>query len=96
MDPFWGVVIGSAIGALIIEIIQWFKQPNYNPDSKGYGISSIVFGILFFIPFISLIGFVLGLISLRKTKWKLLSWIGIIINSLITIFWGIILITKYI
>ncbi|MCK4666095.1 hypothetical protein KAU33_05075 [Candidatus Dependentiae bacterium] len=96
MEPFWGVVIGSAIGALIIELIQWFKPQAVNPDSKGYGVASIVIGILFLIPFISLIGLVLGLISLRKTKWKLLSWIGIILNSLLTIFWGIMLIAKYI
>ena len=94
MDPFWGVVIGSAIGALLVEIFHLIKLHKIRPDSPGYAIASIIIGILFFIPMICVIGMTLGIISFKKTKHRTISVIGIIMNSIVTVFWIIVILER--
>ena len=95
MEPMWGVIYGSLIGGLILELIRLAKGHIIKKESKAYAITSIVCGFMIIIPFISIPGLVLGVISFRKTKWKKLSMTGIITCSLATILYGLVLLGKY-
>jgi len=91
----WGVIYGTLIGGFLLELYRLAKGHAVKRESKGYAIASIVMGLLIFIPFISVPGLVLGIISFRKTKWKKLSLVGIIICSIVSLFYSLILFAKY-
>ena len=95
MDPMWGVIYGSLIGGLLLELYRLAKAHRVNWESKGYAITSIVLGLMVIIPFISVPGLVLGIISFRKTKWKKLSLTGIILCFIVSLFYGLIIFGKY-
>ena len=86
MDPFWGVVIGTAGGGLLLEIWRTFRvyKNEASPDeSQALSITSIVAGLLFVIPFLSGIGLALAIIAYKTKKFKGFARIGIFINSLV-------------
>jgi len=100
MDSFWQVIIGSAIGGLLLEIYilykSYAKKSKDSNESQKLAKASIIFGlsgiILIFIG--SIIGLILGLISMRGKKHKGLSIIGIIISVLTLTPWILMLIFK--
>jgi len=100
MDPFWQVIIGSAIGGLLLEIYLLYKsyarKSVASNESQRMAKASIIFGlsgiILIFIG--SIIGIILGLLSMRGKKHKGLSIIGIIISVLTLTPWILMLIFK--
>jgi 4-amino-4-deoxy-L-arabinose transferase-like glycosyltransferase len=98
MDPFWQVIIGSGIGGLLLEIYLLYKsyarESAASNESQRMAKASIIFGlsgiILIFIG--SIVGIILGLISMRGKKHKGLSIIGIIISFLTLLPWLMVLI----
>lgn len=94
MDPSWGVIIGSAIGTLILTIISIIKGMDVKRESKGYAIASIILGSLFIIPFICFVGLILGWISYKKTEWRKLSIVGIVISGIFSLMYFFLIISK--
>ncbi len=94
MDPSWGVIIGSAIGTLVLTIVSIIKGMDVKRESKGYAIASIILGSLFFIPFVCFVGFILGWISYKKTEWRKLSIIGIVISSVFSLMHFFLILSK--
>jgi len=94
MEPMWGIVIGAAVGGLVYQLIALYKERSKNRETKGYAIASILLGLCIVIPFISLIGLLLGISSYRRTPWKKLSLLGIVICSLASVLWALIFIGK--
>jgi len=98
MDPFWQVIIGSGIGGLLLEIYllykSYIKESAASNESQKLAKASIIFGlsgiILIFIG--SIVGIILGLISMSGKKHKGLSIIGIIISFLTLLPWLMVLI----
>ena len=88
MDPFWQVAIGVAVGGVLIEIFLLYKQYVRNSKLSGESLKmakrSILFGILGLFSFGigSIIGIILGIVSLRKYTFKALSKIGIFVSIL--------------
>lgn len=92
MEPEWGVIIGIGIGGIIRELYLLFKVSTSDDDTKTKGgkktaITSIVLGLLVIIPFLSLIGLILGIYSFRKGGYKKLAILGIILSLLASILW---------
>lgn len=86
MDPFWGVIIGTALGGLLLEIWRTYKlyKNEKSPDeNQALAITSILMGLLFIIPFLCVIGLILSIISYNKKEFKGFARIGIFLNSLV-------------
>ncbi len=93
MEPFWQVIIGTSIGAVLLSLYKLYKS--YAIESKEHNESqkmakwSIIFGIsgiiLMFIG--SIIGIILGLISMKGKKYTTLSKIGIAVSILTLLPW---------
>ena len=86
MDPFWGVIIGTALGGLLLEIWRTYKlyKNEKSPDeNQALAITSILMGLLFIIPFLCVIGLILSIISYNKKKFKGFARIGIYVNSFV-------------
>jgi uncharacterized membrane protein len=72
MDPFWQVIIGTAIGGLLLNIYWFYKQ--YVTESKEHDEKqtmatwSIILGLTGIITFgiTSIIGLILAFISMHK------------------------------
>lgn len=94
MEPFWGVIIGTAIGGLILEIGYIIKGHTINSETRGYAVASIILGLLVIIPFGSFIGLILGIASYQKTKWRKLSVVGIVICSIATLLWALLILDR--
>ncbi|GAG26923.1 unnamed protein product [marine sediment metagenome] len=94
MEPYWGVIIGSAIGSLILAIVSIIKGMDVKRETKGYAIASIILGSLFIIPFVCFVGLLLGVISYRKTEWKKLSIVGIVISGVFSLMYFFLLLGK--
>ncbi len=98
MDTVWQVVIGSAIGGALISVYQLYKA--YLKESKEHNESqrmakwSVVFGlsgiVLIFLG--SVIGLVLGIISIRGKKYKALSKLGILLSILTALPWLLVIV----
>ena len=93
MDTFWQVVIGSGIGGALVSLYLMYKS--YIKESKDHNEkqtlakASIIFGlsgvILVFVG--SVVGIILGFVSMRGKKYKALSKIGIILSILTALPW---------
>jgi len=94
MDPSWGVIIGSAIGTLVLTIVSVIKGMDVKHETKGYAIASIILGSLFIIPFVCFVGLLLGVISYRKTEWKKLSIVGIVISGIFSLMYFLLILAK--
>ena len=98
MDTFWQVVIGSGIGGVLISIYSLYK--NYLKESKehnekqGMAKASILIGLsgIIFVFIGSIIGIILGIISMRGKQFKALSRIGIMVSILTMIPWLLVII----
>ncbi|MCF6185002.1 MAG: hypothetical protein L3J56_10370 [Bacteroidales bacterium] len=97
MDASLKVIIGFAIGSIILAIYKYYKayvlESKESNESQKMAKASIIFGlsgiILIFIG--SIIGIILGLISMRGKKYKALSIIGIMVSVLTLLPWLMIL-----
>jgi hypothetical protein len=93
MDTAWQVIIGSAIGGALISVYQlyraYIKESKEQNENQKLAKWSVIFGlsgiILVFLG--SIIGLVLGIISVRKYRYKALSKIGIALSVLSAIPW---------
>ena len=86
MDPFWGIVIGTAVGGLLLEIwrtYKFYKNEKSPDESQALAVTSILMGLLIVIPFLSVLGLIIGIIAYRKKKFKRFAVIGIWINSIV-------------
>ena len=86
MDPFWGVVIGTTIGGLLLEIWRTYRvyKNEKSPDeNQVLSRTSIVMGLLFFVPFLCVIGLILGIIAYKRKNFKGFARVGILINSFV-------------
>ena len=98
MDPFWQVAIGSGIGVAIYSVYQLYKQylkeSTANNENQTLAKWSVILGlsgiVLIFAG--SIIGLILGVISMRGKKFTALSKIGIICSVLTLIPWLLVLI----
>ncbi len=98
MDTVWQVVIGTGIGGALLSIYSLYKM--YINESKDHNENqkmakaSIIFGLLGFIfVFIgSIIGIILGLLSMRGKKYKALSKIGIVVSILTMLPWLLVIV----
>lgn len=93
MDVFWQIVIGSGIGGALLSIYSlykmYIKESKEHNESQKLAKASIVFGLLgLILAFLgSLVGIVLGVISMRGKKYKALSKIGIAVSILTMLPW---------
>lgn len=98
MDTFWSVVIGSGIGGAFYSIYQLYRaylqESRKNDEKQGLAKASIVIGlsgiVLAFAG--SLVGIVLGIISMRGKKYRTLSKIGIAVSILTALPWLLVLV----
>jgi len=93
MDIFWQIVIGTGIGGALFSIYSFYKmylqESKENNENQKMAKASIIFGLLgFILVFIgSIIGIILGLLSMRGKKYKALSKIGIAVSILTALPW---------
>lgn len=93
MDTFWQIVIGSGIGGALLSIYSLYKlyvnESKENNENQKMAKASIIFGLLgFILVFVgSVIGIILGLLSMRGKKYKALSKIGIAVSILTALPW---------
>ena len=83
MDPFWQVVIGSAIGGLILNIYWFYKQyvseSEKSNEKQTMATWSIILGLagIVTLGITSILGAILALVSMRGKKYRALSIIGL-------------------
>lgn len=98
MDLFWQIVIGSGIGGALLSIYSLYKmyvnESKENNENQKMAKASIIFGLLgFILVFVgSIIGIVLGIISMRGKKYKALSKIGIVVSILTMLPWLLVIV----
>lgn len=93
MDTFWQIAIGSGIGGALISIYSlykaYLKESKENNETQRLAKISIIAGlsgiILVFIG--SIAGIILGIISMKGKKYKVLSKIGIMVSVLTMLPW---------
>lgn len=98
MDHFWQVVIGTGIGGLLLTL--WSIYRSYLRESKEHNESqrmakvAIVLSILglFSIGLGSVLGILLGFISMRGKNFKALSKIAIVLGLITLVPWILVLI----
>ena len=90
------IILGTLIGGLIIALFRFINS--YRKESKNKGesprlaIVALILGLLIIIPFASVLGLILALISLSIKKYKLLSKIALIVNLITLLPWIAVLI----
>ncbi len=82
MNPEWQVIIGAGIAGLMLEVYRLLRGAVVPPTSTWRAMTSVVLGLLFFLPFVWLLGLLLGWVSLKKTEWRKLSLLGVSLNLL--------------
>lgn len=93
MEPFWQVVIGSAIGGLILNIYWFYKQYvaecEESNEKQTMATWSVFLGLAGIVTLgvTSIIGVILALASMRGKKHRALSIIGLSICILTIIPW---------
>jgi hypothetical protein len=93
MDTSWQVFLGTGIASAIIAIIALYKA--YLRDSKASGESqklakwSIIISLsgIILIGVGSIVGIILGIVSMKGKKLRALSWIGVILGVLTLLPW---------
>lgn len=98
IDPSMQVIIGSFIGLLLLNLIRLYRsfiqKSKELEESQTMAKWSIIIGlsgiILIFVG--SIVGLILGILSMRGKKLKQLSYIGITISILTGIPWLLVLI----
>ena len=93
MDASWQVLIGTGIASGIIAIIALYRT--YLRESKAIGESqklakwSIIISLsgIILIGIGSIIGIILGIVSMKGKKLRALSWIGIILGAITLLPW---------
>ncbi|WP_346855620.1 DUF4190 domain-containing protein [uncultured Draconibacterium sp.] len=98
MDLFWQIVLGSGIGSALFSIYTLYKM--YLTESKEHNENqkmaraSIIVGLLgiIFVFLGSLVGIVLGFLSMRGKKYKTLSKIGIAVSILTALPWLLVIV----
>lgn len=99
MDTSWQIIIGIAIASALISIFQlyrsYLRQSKESGESQKLAIWSIIFGLssLILVGVGSLIGIILGLISMKGKTHKALSKIGIILSILTFLPWLLVIIS---
>ncbi len=83
------VFIGSAIATLLFGLIQWIKDYSNNKDKEPQRLAfiSIILGLLIIVPFLSILGLLLAIISLVIKKNKRLSKVAVVLNILTMLPW---------
>ena len=98
MDIFWQIVIGSGIGGALLSIYSLYKsyvaESKQHNESQKMAKASIIIGLLgiIFVFIGSIIGIVLGLLSMRGKKYKALSKIGIVVSILTMLPWLLVIV----
>lgn len=98
MDPAWQVIIGSGVAGLLLTIFgiyrSYLRESKEHNEKQGMAKASIIFGLsgLILIGVGSLIGILLGFVSMRGKKYRALSKLGIFISILTLIPWVLVLI----
>lgn len=98
MDASWQVIIGSGIGVLLLTIFGFYRaysrESQEHNEKQGMAKASILFGLsgLLLVGVGSLIGIILGFLSMHGKQYKALSKIGILISILTLLPWVLILI----
>ena len=93
MDPFWQVVIGSAIGGLLLNLYWFYKQyvieSKESDEKQAMATWSIVVGLTGVITFgiTSIIGIILAIISMRGKTHRALSIMGLSVSILTMLPW---------
>lgn len=88
MAPEWQVAIGIGVGGLLVEIFRSYRQyvriSKDDNEHQKLAKWSIIIGILGIISLGlgSIVGIILGFISMKNKKNKALSRIGIIVSIL--------------
>jgi len=98
MDTFWQIVIGSGIGGALLSIYSFYKlylkESNENNENQKMAKASIIIGlsgiILVFVG--SILGILLGIVSMRGKKYKALSKIGIMVSVLTMLPWLLVIV----
>ncbi len=83
------VFIGSSIVSLLFLLKQWIKDHKKNKDAEPQRLAvlSIILGLLIIVPFLSVLGLLLAIISVIIKKNKRLSKIAIVLNILTMLPW---------
>jgi hypothetical protein len=98
MDPFWQIVIGTALGGAILNIFwflkQYLRESKESDEKQTMAIWSIAAGLTGIITFgiTSIIGLILSLTSMRGRKHKALSVIGLTISLLTMLPWLVVMV----
>ena len=98
MDALWQVVIGSAIGGAILSIYSlyksYMKESKEHNEKQGLAKASIIIGLSGIILVIigSLVGIVLGIVSMKGKKYRALSKIGIMVSILTMLPWLLVIV----
>ena len=93
MDTFWQIIIGSGIGGVLISIIglykSYMKESKEHNESQRMAKASIIIGLLgIILVFVgSIVGIILGILSMRGKRYKALSKIGILVSILTMLPW---------
>jgi len=88
------VAIGSSIGMLVLMLIMWIKDYSKDKERESQHLAfiSIIFGLIIIVPFLSIAGLLLAMVSLKIKKNKKLSKIALIVNIIATLPWLAVLI----
>lgn len=83
------ILFASSILALFSILFKWVKDYRRNKpeEPQRLAMASIITGLIIIIPFLSLVGFILGLISLIVKKNKRLSKVAIVVNLITLLPW---------
>jgi|GEM_PF-2795410 len=98
MDPFWQVVIGSAIGGLLLNLYWFYKQYvreiRKSNEKQTMATWSIIVGLtgIVTLGITSIIGLILAIMSMRGKTHKALSIIGITVSTLTMLPWLVVII----
>lgn len=88
------ILFASSILTLLSILFKWVKDYRRNKpeEPQRLAIASIITGLIIIIPFLSLVGLVLGLIALFINKNKRLSKVAIVVNLITLLTWLAVLI----
>lgn len=96
-DTVWQIIIGFCIGGALVSIYSLYKshlkESRENYEKQGLAKASIIAGLsgLIFIFAGSIVGIVLGMISMKGKKYRALSKIGIAVSILTMLPWLLVL-----
>ena len=98
MDTVWQITIGFSIGAVLLSLFglykSYLKESKEHNEKQGMAKAAIIIGLsgIIFVFLGSIIGIILGLISMRGKKYKALSKIAIMISILTALPWLLVVI----